>query len=131
MRLCALKDLGAVKNDAALAHLGFDREDAADVPIAAICGATVAIAKLGLLRGRQHTSNGLNYLQSQVPGYTDAERYVDAPAVRDRKLITASGLADVEFAREIFEELEVMSPRHRALWSQVFRTAKLPDGSNQ
>ena len=105
--------------------------DAADVPIAAICGATVAIAKLGLLRGRQHTSNGLKYLQSQVPGYTDADHYVDAPAVRDRKLITASGLADVEFAREIFEELEVMSPAHRALWSQVFRTAKLPDARPQ
>ena len=34
-------------------------------------------------------------------------RYVDAPAVRDRGLITASGLGDVEFAREIFDELQV------------------------
>ena len=105
--------------------------DAAGAPIAAICGATVAVARLGLLRGRRHTSNGLAYLRAQVPGYRDAEHYVDEPAIRDRQLITASGLADVEFAREIFEELGVMSPPHRALWSQVFRTAKLPEGSSQ
>ena len=43
--------------------------DRATVPIAAICGATVAIARLGLLRGRRHTSNGLEYLRSHVPGY--------------------------------------------------------------
>ena len=105
--------------------------DAADVPIAAICGATVAVARLGLLRGRRHTSNALEYLRKHVPGYDDADHYVDDLAVRDRKLITASGLADVEFAREIFEELGVMSPPQRALWSQVFRTAKMPAPSRQ
>ena len=74
------------------------------VPIAAICAATVAIARLGLLRGRQHTSNGLKYLQLHVPEYHEAQNYVEAPAVRDRGLITASGIADIEFARELFEE---------------------------
>jgi putative intracellular protease/amidase len=103
--------------------------DAAGVPIAAICGATVAVARLGLLRGRRHTSNGLDYLRAHVPGYGAADHYVDDLAVRDDKLITASGLADVEFAREIFEELGVMSPPNRALWSQVFRTAKMPASS--
>jgi putative intracellular protease/amidase len=102
------------------------RLDRADVPIAAICGATVAIARLGLLHGRRHTSNGLDYLRSQVPGYADADLYIDAPAVRDRKLITASGLADVEFARELFEELGVLSADDRALWARMFRSAKLP-----
>lgn len=100
--------------------------DAREVPIAAICGATVAMARIGLLRGRRHTSNGLAYLRAHVPGYADEASYVDAPAVRDRKLITASGLGDVEFARELFEELEVMQPKVRELWSQVFRSAKLP-----
>ena len=33
--------------------------DSQGIPIAAICAATVAIARLGLLRGRRHTSNGL------------------------------------------------------------------------
>lgn len=102
------------------------RLDADQVPIAAICAATVAVSRIGLLRGRRHTSNGLEYLKSQVDGYSDTAQYVDVPAVRDRGLITASGLADVEFARELFEELEVLAPADRAQWAQMFRTAKLP-----
>ena len=102
------------------------RLDSGGVPIAAICGATVAITRLGLLRGRRHTSNGLEYIRAQVPEYADAGAYVEAPAVRDRKLITASGLGDVEFARELFEELEVMSAGDRSMWAQIFRSAKLP-----
>jgi len=102
------------------------RLDSGGVPIAAICGATVAVTRLGLLRGRRHTSNGLEYIRAQVPEYADAGAYVDAPAVRDRKLITASGLGDVEFARELFEELEVMSAGDRSTWAQIFRSAKLP-----
>ena len=103
--------------------------DACNVPIAAICGATVAIARIGLLRGRRHTSNGLDYLRSHVSGYSDADKYVNAPAVRDRKLITASGLGDVEFARELLEELEVLRRQERSLWAQIFRSAKLPEGA--
>jgi putative intracellular protease/amidase len=106
------------------------RMDADHVPIAAICGATVAIARIGLLGGRRHTSNGLEYLRTQVPGYAEADTYVDAPAVRDRKLITASGLGDVEFARELFEELDVLSEDDRAEWAQIFRSAKLPSGTS-
>ena len=101
------------------------RLESAEVPIAAICAATAAIARAGFLRGRLHTSNGLDYLRSHVPGYQDAGNYVDAPAVRDRRLITASGLADVEFARELFEELDVLTPADRELWMQMFRSGRL------
>jgi len=100
--------------------------DERETPIAAICGATVAIARLGLIRGRRHTSNGLEYLRKKAPDYADAATYVDAPAVRDAKLITASGLGDVEFARELFEELGVLPASTREMWAQIFRTAKLP-----
>lgn len=99
------------------------------VPIAAICAATTAIARAGLLRGRRHTSNGLSYLQQQVPGYSGSDAYVDAPVVRDRGLITASGLADVEFASEIMAELGVLSAGDRALWTSIFRSGRLPDGA--
>jgi putative intracellular protease/amidase len=101
------------------------RVDRQSVPIAAICAATVAISRLGLLKGRRHTSNGLDYLRSLVPDYHEAANYVDAPAVRDRSLITASGLGDVEFARELFDELDVLSPGDRSVWARMFRTAKL------
>jgi putative intracellular protease/amidase len=103
-----------------------NRLDDEGVPIAAICGATVAVARIGLLRGRQHTSNGLAYLRSHVPDYAESANYVDAPAVRDRGLITASGLADVEFARELFEELNVLSAADRHAWATIFRSARLP-----
>ncbi|MBV9619021.1 MAG: DJ-1/PfpI family protein [Verrucomicrobia bacterium] len=100
--------------------------DARGVPIAAFCGVTIAISRVGLLRGRKHTSNGLNYLQSHVPDYNEVDNYVAAPAVRDRGLITASGLADIEFARALFEELNVLSAGDRELWARMFRTAQLP-----
>jgi putative intracellular protease/amidase len=103
------------------------RLDAHRVPIAAICAATVAISRLGLLRGRRHTSNGLEYLRAHVPGYAEAANYVDRPAVRDRGLITASGLGDVEFARELFEELGVLTSEDREAWATIFRTARLPE----
>jgi putative intracellular protease/amidase len=105
------------------------RLDVGQVPIAAICAATVAVSRIGLLRGRRHTSNGLDYLRSHVPDYVEADNYVDAPAVRDRQLITASGLGNVEFARELFEELDVLSPEDRSLWAQIFRSAQLPGGA--
>ncbi len=101
------------------------RLDAHKVPLAAICGATVAIARAGLLRGRRHTSNGRSYLQEQAPEYRESERYVDAPAVRDGTLITASGLADVEFAREIMALLGVYSDADRQLWTEMFRSGRL------
>lgn len=103
-----------------------NRLDMQQVPIAAICAATVAISRAGLLKGRRHTSNGLDYLRAHVADYAEAANYVDAPAVRDRGLITASGLADVEFARELFEELDVMSASDRAIWAGMFRTGRLP-----
>lgn len=105
------------------------RLDAQQVPIAAICGATVAISRIGLLRGRRHTSNGLDYLRAQVPDYAEAANYVDVTAVRDRGLITASGLGDVEFARELFEELGVLSAEDRAAWAEIFRSARMPEGT--
>jgi putative intracellular protease/amidase len=96
------------------------------VPIAAICAATTAIARAGLIHGRRHTSNGLAYLQRHVPGYADAAAYVEAPAVRDRGLITASGLADVEFAAAIMAELGVLSDADRNRWTTMFRSGRVP-----
>ena len=103
--------------------------DDAGVPLAAICAATVAVTRAGLLRGRRHTSNGLAYLQKYAAGYSESDRYVDAPAVRDRKLITASGLADVEFARELFEELDVLPAAARGQWAEMFRSGRVPSAS--
>lgn len=70
--------------------------------IGAICGATVALARAGLLAGKAHTSNGAEWLAGHAPGYAGAEHYVDTPkAVTDGRLVTASGLAPVTFSAAI------------------------------
>ena len=103
--------------------------EARAVPIAAICAATTVVARAGLLGGRRHTSNGLEYLKRHVPDYVGSAMYVDTPAVRDRGLITASGLADVEFAEEIMTELGVLSVSDRAYWTSLFRGGRFQSGA--
>src|SRR3712207_7569464 len=98
-------------------------------PVAAICGATVAMARTGLLDDRRHTSNAASYLSELVPSYRGASRYEPALAVRDRGIITASGLGAVEFAREIFAELGVFSESDRALWFEMFKKGEVPAGT--
>src|SRR5882724_5311088 len=98
--------------------------DAQHIPIAAICAGTTVVARAGLTRGRRHTSNGLDYLRRQVPDYADSATYANAPAVRDRGLITASGLSDVEFAREIMAELGVLNEKQREQWTALFRSGR-------
>jgi putative intracellular protease/amidase len=100
--------------------------DDAQVPIAAICAATVAIGQLGLIKGRQHTSNSRSYLSSRVPGYQEEGRYSDAWAVRDGHVITASGIGSVEFAREIIQLLGIYSEADQKLWWDIFKHGKMP-----
>lgn len=90
----------------------------AGVPVAAICGATGGLAAAGLLDDRAHTSNAAEFLQST--GYRGAARYVDEPAVIDGDLITASGIAPVEFARAILERLDVYEPDVLDAWYRLY-----------
>lgn len=96
-------------------------------PVAAICGATVAMARAGLLDDRRHTSNMPSYLAEQVPSYRGASLYEPSLAVYDRGVITASGLGPVEFARAIFAEVGVFSESDRALWYEMFKHGKMPE----
>jgi len=97
-----------------------------NVPVAAICGATLEVARAGLTRGARHTSNGLNYLKSMVPGYSDESTYVNQLAVSDQHLITASGLGNVEFAREILSRLGVYEEADLAAWFEMFKHGVIP-----
>jgi len=92
----------------------------AGVPVAAICGATAALARGGLLDTRRHTSNMREYLKAT--GYRGEGLYVDEPAVNDDLVITAGGLAPVEFAYEIFKQLAVFSEPTLEAWLQLFKT---------
>lgn len=92
----------------------------AGVPVAAICGATGALARGGLLNARPHTSNAREYLGWQS-GYAGAAHYVDAPAHRDGDLVTASGTAPVDFARAVFERLELYAPSTLDAWYALYK----------
>ncbi len=74
-------------------------------PVAGICAATVALAHAGLLDDRAHTSNGADFLPRFAPRYRGAALYRAVPAVSDRGVITASGVAPIAFAAEIFRVL--------------------------
>lgn len=93
-----------------------------ETPVAAICGATLALARMGVLDARRHTSNLPEYLTTHASEYRGTGSYVDAPAVRDAHVITASGLAAVDFAREIFAEVGVFSAADQALWYDLFKS---------
>jgi putative intracellular protease/amidase len=70
--------------------------------VGAICAGTVAAARAGLFGAAAHTSNGREFLAQLAPGYAGADRYLDVPhAVRDGRLVSASGVAPVTFAAEV------------------------------
>jgi putative intracellular protease/amidase len=92
----------------------------AGVPVAAICGATAGLARGGVLDGRRHTSNALEYLRP-LPGYGGEAHYVDAPAVRDGDLITAGAVSPIDFARRIFERLELYDAPVLDAWYTLYR----------
>jgi putative intracellular protease/amidase len=102
---------------------------ATGTPVAAICAATLAVARAGLLEDRRHTSNTPTYLSEQVPQYRGAAGFDSALAVNDRGVITASGLGAVDFARAIFRELRVFSASDEQLWFDMFKHGQLPEAA--
>ena len=92
------------------------------VIVAAICGATVALANAGILNSRKHTSNGKGFLQMMCPAYKGSDNYIDCPAVRDGNLITASGLAPLEFTYEIMKRTELMKEETVSAWYKLYST---------
>lgn len=78
--------------------------------IAAICDATIFLARLGYLNQSWHTSNGPHYLLEKVASYKGRQYYEDLPAVVHDNLITANGAGMVEFAVEILKQQKVFDP---------------------
>ena len=99
---------------------------AANVPLAAICGATLAVARAGLTRNRRHTSNGKRYIKAMIPDYHDEEFYVDALAVTDQNVVTASGLGGIEFGREIITLLNLFDETVTREWFDMYKHGVVP-----
>jgi putative intracellular protease/amidase len=95
---------------------------AAGANVAAICGATGALANAGAFDQRPHTSNGLAYLDLFAKRYQGRAHYVDALAVADRNLITAGSAGSLLFAKYILERLDVFSEDTLEAWYNYFNT---------
>ena len=93
----------------------------AEVPVAAICGATAGLALAGMLDNRPHTSNAREYLQALQ--YRGEAFYQDQLVVTDGNLITANATAPVDFAYHILKKLQVHSPHVLDAWYGLFKTS--------
>ncbi|HWQ66225.1 MAG TPA: type 1 glutamine amidotransferase family protein [Methanospirillum sp.] len=97
-----------------------------DMVIAAICGATMGLAQTGLLNNRKHTSNDLQALKMFCPEYSGDTFYTNEPAITDGNLITATGLAPIDFAKQIFIRLNVMKESTLNAW-YLLHTTREPE----
>lgn len=91
-------------------------------PVAAICGATLGLARRGLLDDRHHTSNATGFLAAS--GYGGTHLYEAARVVVDGALITAPGSSPLEFTREILTVTGLLSPDAAHAWHQGHATGQ-------
>ena len=99
-----------------------------ETTIAAICGATLFLAKTGVIKDVRHTSNGLAYLKSFCPDYSSAEYYVNEPCVSDNNIITANGAAMLEFSYAVFEHFKAFSDKDLTFWFDLYKSAGMKVG---
>ena len=90
--------------------------------VAAICGATVALANIGILDNKKHTSNGADFLNMFCPEYKGTDHYIDKPAVRDGNLITAAATGALDMTRLILEYLDLFAADTLEHWYAYFST---------
>jgi hypothetical protein len=70
--------------------------------------------------------NDLAYLKASCPTYTGASCYLHQPSVCDGDLITASGLAALDFAYTILKRLDVFLPATLDAWYKLYQTYETP-----
>ena len=92
--------------------------------VCAICGATAALAKKGILDERPHTSNGKGFLEMFVPEYKGSEFFVAEEAVCHNNLITAGATGSLLWAKLILQKLNVFENVALDEWYNYFQTGK-------
>jgi len=90
------------------------------IPVAAICGATIYLAKHGFLDNIRHTGDTFDYFEG-LQGYNGKDNYVLAQVVNYDGFITANETAAVEFAREIFLMLKMDTEENIREWYDNFK----------
>ncbi|MGM0855109.1 MAG: type 1 glutamine amidotransferase family protein [Bacillota bacterium] len=92
--------------------------------VAAICGAIEGLGNMGYLDTRKHTSNNLEYTKMVCPNYQGETFYELGSAVSDANLVTASGIAPLEFAMEVLKKIDVFTPDALHSWYNLNKTHK-------
>lgn len=94
------------------------------IPVAAICAATIVFANAKILAGINHTSNSLDFLRTMAPDYNEYKTYANSLSIRHNHIITASGLGAIEFTKDILDELDIGSSDMRDIWYEAFKKGK-------
>ncbi|EQB1799753.1 glutamine amidotransferase [Listeria monocytogenes] len=100
---------------------------ALNATVAAICGATVALANHGLLDNRPHTSNGAGFLEMFSSSYKGQSSYINELSVGDNNLITASSAGALLWAKQIIAHLDVFESNTLESWYAYFDTGDPKD----
>lgn len=98
-----------------------------NIPVAAICGATEALARSGMLNDVNHTSNGLEFLKMTCPEYRGENFYKNKLAVTNGNLITAGSSSSVAFAYHILKKLNAIEPEKLDYWHGYFEDHSIED----
>lgn len=91
-----------------------------NIPIAAICGATVFLGSHGLLNQVKHTGDSFDFFEAQDE-YKGSSNFLESQVIRDKNIITATETAAVEFAYEIYQLLEIDEPKELEAWYDNFK----------
>lgn len=97
-----------------------------DKLVAGICDGSVFLAKHGFLNDVKHTSNSLEDVMTYANvEYTNAQGYVEVPAMMDGNIITASGTSPLEFAKLIFTKLQLDSEQAINKWYDFYKLGEI------
>ena len=103
------------------------RLHAGGTTIGALSSGVLALAYAGLVDTRRHTGNYAGHVEMYVPDYAGAAHYDgDALAVADDAVITAGGVGNVEFAREVIRALGLYDERDTTTWYRLFKHGEPP-----
>jgi putative intracellular protease/amidase len=96
--------------------------------VGGICAGTLALARAGMFKNAAHTSNGLDWILGNLPGYAGVENYQDVPhAVADGAIVSAPGSAPGTFALKfllrLFPEKAAQLAEMRAMFSGEYAEA--------
>jgi len=90
---------------------------ARNIPVGAICNATLFLAAHGFLNAVQHTGNTAEMMELWGGSrYTGRPLYRERQAVSDGGIVTANGSASLEFARELLRLLDADTPERIEAW---------------